>query len=559
MKIKNLLSLSLFSLCTVAAFAQTPVLIKDVDPFGYGNPKNFCSANGTLYFVALNTFEGYELWKSDGTDAGTVLVKDIYPGTQRSDIGAIVAYNGKAYFKANDGTNGYELWVSDGTDAGTHMVKNIGTADNSLDPSEFYVFNGALYFTARVNGTGITLWKTDGTEAGTVQLKTLYTSANASNASYFATMNNHLYFFSSENPLMSTDLWKSDGTEAGTSIIKNYGGLTGALYVDGNRMFFGFNGEGANALNRGLYVSDGTEAGTVKVKDINVGNLAFFPVNGTGLVKKGKFIFIADDGVHGDELWTSDGTEAGTQLLKDITVGIESGVTVQTYLTQGNGSQFFFVAKETGSSVREIWTSDGTEAGTHLLDTPGAGSEYPANLYAYNGYLFYRARSTGGAHGDELWRTDGTQAGTKMVADLWVGPTGSSPANLYGANNMLYFNGNNGTVGFELYGLAVSPLNTGVSSIVKNEISVYPNPASGRIYIPFLESSVITPLPSAPPPARAGLRDRSTIHDTRYSIHDTNGRLVQEGSLTESIDISNLEKGIYILKVAEGVARFVKN
>ncbi len=536
MNFKNLLSLSLISICTVSAMAQTPVLIKDVNPFGLGNPRSFKAVGNTLFFVGQTTAENYELWKSDGTEAGTMLVKDIYPGTQKSDIVNIVAFNGKAYFKATDGTNGYELWMSDGTEAGTQMVKNIGTGNSSLDPSEFYEFNGALYFTARVNGTGVTLWKTDGTEAGTVQLKTLYTESSASNASYFATMNNNLYFWASSVPMMSTDLWKSDGTEAGTSIIKNYAGLTGALYVDGSRMFFGFNGEGANALNRGLYVSDGTEAGTVKVKDINVGNMAFYPANGTGIVKNGKFIFIADDGVHGDELWISDGTLAGTQLLKDITVGIESGVTVQTYLTQGNGNQFFFVAKETGSSVREIWTSDGTEAGTQLLDTPGAGSEYPANLYAYNGYLFYRARSTGGAHGDELWRTDGTQAGTKMVADLWVGQTGSSPANLYGANNTLFFNANDGTVGFELYGLSVSPLVTGLSASVKNEINIFPNPASNQIIV----------------------KDLKSPYDVNYTIHDTKGALIQEGKLLEnSINVSGLEKGLYILKIENKFSKFI--
>lgn len=537
MKFKNLLFLSLFNIFTISVLAQTPVLIKDIDPTGYGNPKNFCSVNGTLFFIALNTTTGYELWKSDGTDAGTVLVKDIYPGTQRSDIGNIVGFNGKAYFKANDGTNGYELWVSDGTTAGTQMVKNIGDGNNSLDPSEFYEFNGALYFTARVNGTGVTLWKTDGTDAGTVQLKTLYTGSIASNAAYFTTMNNHLYFWASSIPMMSTDLWKSDGTDAGTSIIKNYAGLTGAFYVDGSRMFFGFNGEGATALNRGIYVSDGTTAGTVKVKDINVGNLAFYPANGTGIVKNGKFIFIADDGVHGDELWISDGTETGTQLLKDITVGIESGVTVQTYLTRGNGSQFFFVAKETGSNVREIWTSDGTETGTQLLDTPGAGSEYPANLYAYNGYLFYRARTTGGAHGDELWRSDGSRAGTKMVADLWAGETGSSPANLYGANNILYFNGNNGTVGFELYGLSVSPLNTGIKDIVRNEIKVFPNPATDRIVIENFSKS----------------------QNAHYTINDTKGALILEGTTVDnSIDVSKLEKGLYILKLDNSFSKFIK-
>ena len=41
------------------------------------------NVNGTLFFAATTRRNGYELWKSDGTAAGTVLVKDIWPGHQR--------------------------------------------------------------------------------------------------------------------------------------------------------------------------------------------------------------------------------------------------------------------------------------------------------------------------------------------------------------------------------------------------------------------------------------------------------------------------------------------
>ena len=60
---------------------------------------------------------GSELWKTDGTAAGTVLVKDIRSGASGSYPHNLTNVNGTLFFTANDGTNGYELWKSDGTAA----------------------------------------------------------------------------------------------------------------------------------------------------------------------------------------------------------------------------------------------------------------------------------------------------------------------------------------------------------------------------------------------------------------------------------------------------------
>ena len=68
--------------------------------------------NGTLFFAADN-LQGTELWRSDGTLAGTTLVKDINP-TGDSVPESLVAFGGALLFSANDGTNGAELWKSDG-------------------------------------------------------------------------------------------------------------------------------------------------------------------------------------------------------------------------------------------------------------------------------------------------------------------------------------------------------------------------------------------------------------------------------------------------------------
>ncbi len=112
------LVLSVFS-----SFAQTPFLVKNGLVFGGFNGW-FTNVNGTLFFDAFSATTGEALWKSDGTDAGTVLVKDIYPGGA-SGLKEFVNVDGTLFFQANDGTHGNELWKSDGTDVGTVMVKDI--------------------------------------------------------------------------------------------------------------------------------------------------------------------------------------------------------------------------------------------------------------------------------------------------------------------------------------------------------------------------------------------------------------------------------------------------
>ncbi len=82
------------------------------------SPRYLTNVNGILYFRAVWE-HGYELWKSDGTSAGTVLVKDIRPGSSGGGPGYLTNVNGTLYFGASDGSTGYELWKSDGTSAGT--------------------------------------------------------------------------------------------------------------------------------------------------------------------------------------------------------------------------------------------------------------------------------------------------------------------------------------------------------------------------------------------------------------------------------------------------------
>ena len=122
-----------------------------------------------------------ELWTSDGTSSGTLLVKDFFPASSGAGPFDLTNFDGTLFFSADDGAHGDELWKSDGTAAGTVMVKDIDPGSTGSFPSDLTNVNGTLYFAANDGADGQELWKSDGTAAGTVMVKDigpgLYSSA----------------------------------------------------------------------------------------------------------------------------------------------------------------------------------------------------------------------------------------------------------------------------------------------------------------------------------------------------------------------------------------------
>ena len=195
-------------------------LVKDIlnGPNG-SSPKNFVQMGGYAYFTANDGATGNELWRTDGTLAGTTRVADINTnnmGAASSDPSNLFVVNGFVYFIANDGTTGRELFRTDGTTTKqvADIDKGAGDAFASNKDPWFTVIGGTLFFVAD-DGTGRQIWKTD--------LNSLATSSVTkgialSDPTELVALGGSLLFaaasFGSGN-----ELWISDGTAAapGTS------------------------------------------------------------------------------------------------------------------------------------------------------------------------------------------------------------------------------------------------------------------------------------------------------------------------------------------------------
>src|SRR5215217_5461353 len=161
-----------------------------------------------VFFTANDGKHGVELWKSDGTNRGTKLVKNINPSSESeaSDIGELVAMGNRLYFTAIDGKHGLELWKSDGTVKGTRLVKDIKPGKIGSDADSLTAFGGVLLFSAADGKHGPELWESDGTSAGTTLLRDLAPGAVGSEPGEFTTSGRFLYF-AATNPSAGEELW----------------------------------------------------------------------------------------------------------------------------------------------------------------------------------------------------------------------------------------------------------------------------------------------------------------------------------------------------------------
>lgn len=332
-------------------------LFLDINPGEAGSDcDNFFVLNNKLIFTANDGVHGIEWWVSDGTPGNTKLLKDIFTGSANgvffssfSSLENFTIFNNKVFFTGINREDDYELWVTDGTEAGTTIVKNILSDFSSFNrgsfPQDYAILNNELLFSCRDG-----LWKTDGTETGTVEVNPDLEPSD------LVLLNNKVIFWNNNS------IWVTDGTNMGTEEIKslerpitnNSNEL--AFSVIGNKAFFA--GKDTSSGSE-LWITDGTSIGTKLVLDATPGAEGYTPQN--KVVFKNKLYYKGNDGQNGIEFWVSDGTTQGTYMLKDISPGSSDGFYLPTEIYATDKYMYM----SAGSSFNtNLWVSDGTESGT---------------------------------------------------------------------------------------------------------------------------------------------------------------------------------------------------
>jgi ELWxxDGT repeat protein len=444
--------------------------VKQIYNFYGGEGDNFQVAGSKLFFNF--SYSTTTMWVSDGTNAGTVPLSQAVPALSSYTIDASTVANNKLFLIAHDSSNIEYLYVTDGTAAGTTLLKS-GISNYGL-----FVAGSRVLF--EVPSANLDIWSSDGTVPGTALI-----SSNK-RIDQYAPNPTKSYFIGYDYSASSESLFTTTGTSV--TLVKSGFGFTrpgmgilpngDALFVtevSSNMELFRSDGTSTgtielHALNSAndqtFVVTDVGSVGVFSAYDATDGTILWksdgsvagttpLPINNYSQASPTSFLgdgspvyFAANDGVHGNELWKTDGTTAGTALVEDIDQ--QPASSNPSGFTLINGKVWFSATSTAGT---QPWVTDGTAAGTTAINTNASSVVQPRGyvglgskvffgsinelLYVYNGSTvsvvqnasaqpasvggyavfnnaIYLAGSPGGNY--YLWKTDGTAAGTTQIS-----------------------------------------------------------------------------------------------------------------------------------------------
>lgn len=408
----------------------------------FSSVSEMCESGSTIFFVADDGVHGDELWKTDGTMSGTMLVKDINPGYPGSYITNLTSFSGELLFSANNGIYGLELWKSDGTAEGTVLVKNIKPEtdefDYSSNPGDFRVFNNALYFTASDEWNVADIWKTDGTENGTVK----YYETENIDIRDLTVVNNSLFFVKQYGP---NQLFVTDGTLNGTHeiLVDDYYTIDELIKVD-NKLFFITNTSYRKEIR--LYALNPADNSFILLREYNSVMYGSNDILNMTEVNNELYYSIQTDfnnNIYTDVLWKSNGTIAGTDTIRTFTFDpYWSGQNMSDFIDYKN--KLYFRGKFSGHYT--LSESDGTYQGTKAVTNVNLYSDEIQFTISDN--LLYFTGSYSNIN-NLVWRTDGTAQGTATYDAINAGIF-QVPAWFFNGNEKLYYTADYGD-GFGLW------------------------------------------------------------------------------------------------------------
>lgn len=380
--------------------------VAEIRPGIYRSRLQFLRAGETrVFFRATDGQQGVELGVTDGTEAGTRLL-DLNPGPASSLPGRMIVVGDIAYFFAFSTISSppCQLWRSDGTDAGTQPLTDTLVCGPT---GSIHEAGGLLYFTASDASTGSEVWVSDGTPAGTRRLRDIHIGpGDGAAGTAFVALGDHVYF-TADDGSSGPELWRSDGTEGGTELFFDFNGAPGeggrpaVLKEVAGLLLISVYPPGSPGPPT-LWRTDGSGAGTFEIAGIG-------PTK--SVVEAGGKVFFVGGGT---QLWQSDLTPGGATFLHDISSPACQPRHFFRELTPF-GEQIILTGRQKGSD-EEPWMSDGTTAGTHRLKDLNTRASLPRGYVEHEGRVYFSAESplrSGTA--TDLWMTDGTEDGTKPL------------------------------------------------------------------------------------------------------------------------------------------------
>jgi ELWxxDGT repeat protein len=539
---------------------------------------SFYTLNSTkTLFMASDYIDGQHPWVTDGTLNGTQVLSNI---SVHNVIGGWIGkINNIAYFYGFNNANMAQdgLWRTDGTPAGTYLLKAIvGIGKESV------VLNNKLYFVGNTSALGSELWVTDGTTNGTQIVKDIAQGADDSRPRNLTLYNNKIYF-TAETIINQRTLWQTDGTAAGTTLLKDL--YPGSTYKDiyGTSVFNGLLYFRINDIFNGsveaLWRTDGTTNGTVLVKDfgVNTGHCVFYGNNNAIVNTTNAMYFKASTATNGCQMWASGGTAAGTQALANWGTGFQSyyssdiqnwndkilfhglnGADYPYLATQNtitrlsaipmnpnvslfiNGDKIYFDSDTKNPLGSEYCRAQNTtDSGVMIGDIfTGEYSSFPRYAFPLgNGKFVFTAESK--ENGREIWFSDNNSPPI-FLADVQPGVGGADPRDFQLIGNDLIFTAFNENTGRELYKIAniTSILPTFAVENASYPLYVFPNPTA----------------------ANTSINLKNTNAAATATLYDITGKTLsaQNISTTDAdFKLPDLAAGIYFLRCGQSVAKII--
>lgn len=485
---RNILPLFFALLCSETALAQGIFRVSpkrfNVDGAYEFNPKYFTPMdNGKMYFFATDQADGFaanQLWITEGTWATTKKVKTInnYFYSTLHDMASIPG--AVVFFDSRDTS----LWRSDGTEVGTVKIKKIGGKG-------FFAFNNKLFFEGIDNTTGNKqIWITDGTTDGTLMLADIGKSNYGGFDGAKIVFNNKLYF--AVAPVdYEYQLWSSDGTALGTKLVKdcNPSGRDAVDYfvIMNNELYFSayYTGSSGNSLLKALWKTDGTGNGTTVVYKATFPDFFFI----ADMIPFNNKLYMVSQG----DLWSSDGTGPGTSKINMDTTGKNKSFEYISLLTELNGKLYCRAYHYSNGYQLAVLNS----SFNGLQELPSGKKDLnPVLIRKFkDGLMFLAKPDPYISEYNQLWYTNGTDTGTKMVIPpsysnnkgITFFDFGKGDYNFY--KNDIYFRANyDHILGYQLFKFtldSVSKLepNLAIDGSHVSKILVYPNPTNGKIFV----------------------------------------------------------------------------